>query len=728
MSTTPLFKVPDGSRLTLEGRSWLVVGKEADGYYVEGSDDGECLVLSFARVDQAIREGRCMIVKPKDDEKRKALLDQTGGFEFFEQLADKQKELVRFRLPIVLAILQMEEEGFNLTHQAMSKHSVSGAEGPIRKALRKRAREISQGTDAPETTRGGKVKASFVWPQGKTLRRYADLFVKFDRNPVVLADRDHRKGPCQKVGDGWLSETQEQFISYVINLWLDNRKPKVAPLVALAMTQFHVPASAIAQNFCFPSITTIRTRIKGLPEGVKTIGRKGKRQAANLMGAGSTDIRALMFGEKVEMDQHYLSIFTDGAGLVQVCEVDPNTASDELADNEIARIWLHYMEDIATRLPLAWVVAKSADADHSHALLRMATRDKTKEKVRYGCQRDPAPPAGLLLTSADNGTATRNGSVYASQLGINAMVMTSRTYHATDKPYVESGFGPIQWQVLNHYAGYAGSRPGELEGYDPKQAAELTHDEIYGIITRYMIDERPFRSHGGTGMFRATPWQKFEEVKENYGEIEAPDPMARCMHLGVKREASTTPDGVKVFNLPFNSTALQRFADGQSKRVTVHLDPDFPQEVYITAEGTTEVMKATLSMTAFNDLNLEEILDLIDAVVKDNPKLRELHAQHFSEALERRARESGFFPDSRAPSSYRKIEHLQKLADRHSQVAIRPAMRAGMTAPPGSIMNRSGNAPAFQVGRSEGSPGGATQPNPIAPKSTTFTPIKDSKL
>jgi hypothetical protein len=134
MSATPLFKVPDGSRLTLEGRSWLVVGKEADGYYVEGSDDGECLVLSYARVDQAIREGRCMIVKPKDDEKRKALLDQTGGFEFFEQLPDQQKELVRFRLPIVLAILQMEEEGFNLTHQAMNKHSVSGAEGPIRKS------------------------------------------------------------------------------------------------------------------------------------------------------------------------------------------------------------------------------------------------------------------------------------------------------------------------------------------------------------------------------------------------------------------------------------------------------------------------------------------------------------------------------------------------------------------------------------------------------------------
>ncbi|MCE8421691.1 hypothetical protein LZ190_24090, partial [Rhodovulum sulfidophilum] len=86
----------------------------------------------------------------------------------------------------------------------------------------------------------------------------------------------------------------------------------------------------------------------------------------------------------------------------------------------------------------------------------MATRDKTKEKVRYGCKRDPAPPAGLLLSSADNGTATRNGSVYSAQLGTGTIVMTGRTYHATDKPCVEGLFGTTQFQVLNFLPGYTG--------------------------------------------------------------------------------------------------------------------------------------------------------------------------------------------------------------------------------------------------------------------------------
>lgn len=727
MNAKPLFKIPTGSKLVIEGRSWLVTSKEPDGYSVEGNEDGECLVLPFVRVDDAIREGRCDVTRPIDDEKRKALLAQTGGFEFFEQLPEKQKELVRFRLPAVLAVLQLEAEGRKLTHRNMSKDPVTGAQGPVLRDLKKRAAEISQGVDLPGKQRGGKVVTTFTWPQGRSLRRYADLFVKFDRNPVVLADKDHCKRPCA-VDKGWLSDTQEQFISYVINRWLDTKKPKIAPLVRLAQTQFHVPPSAIAQNFRFPSIVTIRTRIKGLPETVKVVGRKGERHAANLKGAGSTDVRALMFGERAEKDQNYLSIFTDGRGLLQVRELDPKATPPDLEENEVVRLWLFYMLDVATRLPLAWILSPTADADHSHALLRMATRDKTKEKVRYGCKRDPAPPAGLLLTSADNGSATRNGSVYASQLGSNVMVQTSRTYHATDKPYVESGFGPLQWQVLNFYPGYTGSRPGELEGYDPKWSAEVTHDEIYGVITRYLIDEHPFQEHQGTGMFRATPWQKFEEIQKHYGGIEPPDPMTRCMHLGVKREASTTSEGVKVFNLPFNSTELQRFAAGQSKKVTVHLDPDFPQEVYITAEGMADVLKAKLTMTVFNDLNLEEILDLIEAVVKLNPRLRELHSHHFKEALGRRARESGFSPDSRAPSSYDKITQMQKKADGLSHVELCPDARRGPTAFPGTVMDRSGSAPVYRVGASEAPPKLAEKSNVAKAKTIPFTPLKDSKL
>ena len=111
MTSTPLFKVPTGSRLVLDGRPWLVTEKDEDGYFVEGIEDGECLTLSFSRVDQSIREGNCEVSKPADEEKRKALLAFTGGFELFEQLPEEQQDIVRARLSAVLAVLQMEGRG-----------------------------------------------------------------------------------------------------------------------------------------------------------------------------------------------------------------------------------------------------------------------------------------------------------------------------------------------------------------------------------------------------------------------------------------------------------------------------------------------------------------------------------------------------------------------------------------------------------------------------------------
>ena len=55
--------------------------------------------------------------------------------------------------------------------------------------------------------------ASFDWPQGRTLRKYADLYVQYGQNPVVLLDRDHRKGP-QGEDRRRLSACQETFIAY----------------------------------------------------------------------------------------------------------------------------------------------------------------------------------------------------------------------------------------------------------------------------------------------------------------------------------------------------------------------------------------------------------------------------------------------------------------------------------------------------------------------------------
>ncbi|WP_313348715.1 transposase family protein [Paracoccus sp. (in: a-proteobacteria)] len=310
----------------------------------------------------------------------------------------------------------------------------------------------------------------------------------------------------------------------------------------MAKEAYEKTAEGWQQLSCYPSITTIRTRIKAMSATQKCIGRDGIRKATNLMGAGATDIRAVMFGERVESDEVLLSLMTNANGGVTVKAIPKKNAKDEPEKDEIFRCWLSVMLDVATRMPLAWVMSETPNADHTLAMLRMAMRDKSREASKYGCTQMPAPAVRIMTAPADNGTAFRNGTVRAAQLGIGSTVIDTRTYHATDKPYVERLIGRLQWDVLNYLPGYVGSRPGELPGYDPKKAAALTPDMVYGIITRYLVDEYPLQPHLGTGMFGATPMQKLEQVLRDYPTLTPPSPSERRLHLGLKKQLITVND------------------------------------------------------------------------------------------------------------------------------------------------------------------------------------------
>jgi hypothetical protein len=720
MSGAPLYRVPTGSRLVLEGRDWLVTGREENGFAVEGVEDGECLTLSFERVDHAIKNRSCEVIAPSDEERRDALLRYTGGLELVEQLSDEQQKTIRFRLSIVLAMDALEAEGKKITQRSVDTNGV------YRHVLLKKASEFHKEGSFLGPTRGGRVKPGFKVPQGRTLKDYQTTYHEFGKNPIVLMDRDHLKGNRTQR----MSDFQETYIEHVISLWNDKRHPKLSALLKLVEAEFHVPPQEIAAGFKFPSITTIRSRIKAISEFLKEGGRNGWQHARNRIGAGSTDIRALFMGENVMVDQVYLSIFADAGGVIRAKRLDPNSVSKELEQNEIRRLWLHVMIDVATRLPLAWIIAKSADADHTSALLRMATRDKTREKVRYECKMDPAPAVRIKKFEADNGAATRNGEIYGAQLGSGMTPILARAYFSSDKPHIETIFGTSQFHVLNFSPGYTGSRPGELKDYDPKGSVGLTHDEIYGQLTRYFVDEYSHQPHRGPGMFKATPWEKLQEITKTYREIDPPCQRERCLHLGVKYDASVTSEGVRAFNIPFNSTELMQFAAGASRKVTVHIDPDDLRHAYVTAKGSSEVIKVNLSMTVFADLTLEEAIELMEEASKRNPKQQEIHDEHLKEVRARRARESGFFPDTRDPSNFQTLNDLRRRADRLAQVSSRPPGAVGPTARPGRLTDRSGATPAFKVGqKAAGSETTSSQNDHTSrPAGRTFSPIKDSKL
>ena len=401
--------------------------------------------------------------------------------------------------------------------------------------------------------------------------------------------------------------------------------------------------------------------------------------------------------------------------------IPKKSASNEPEKGEVFRCWLSFMLDVATRMPLAWVMSETPNADHTLELLRMAMRDKTREAAKYGCSQMPASAVRIMTASADNGVALRNGTVRAAQLGTATRVIDTRTYHSTDKPYVENFFGRLQWDVLNFLPGYVGSRPGELPGYDPMKAASLTPEMVYGIITRYLIDEYPLQQHKGTGMFGATPMQKLGEVLLKYPTLTPPSPSERRLHLGLKKQLTVTSEGVKPFGIPYNSTALQRWADRSSdKKVNVHLDPDFPRQVSITIEGSTEVIDAQLTMTALSDLTLTEMVEVIAETIQRQQELRQIENRHLQDATARRAMESGYFAPANRPDSWTLLERLEQQERQLLTVEIIPP---GPVSPRPNLMDRGPSSTAIPVAPSAQSVEPKSAPQE-APKGRLFRKIE----
>lgn len=187
MTTRPVYNIPRGSVLILDGHRWMVVGVARDDIDVE-AEDGTQSSLTRDRVEEAILAARCEVVTPADAEKRKALLDYTGGFERVDQLTTEQQALVRDRQLVMRAMTYLEESGQKLTQRYLD-HRDTVAE------IRRLARRILEDEHRYSPERARRQVADLKIMRGRTLQEDFRLYQRFEGNPVALMDRHHMKGP-----------------------------------------------------------------------------------------------------------------------------------------------------------------------------------------------------------------------------------------------------------------------------------------------------------------------------------------------------------------------------------------------------------------------------------------------------------------------------------------------------------------------------------------------------
>lgn len=710
MKVVPRYNLLPGTEITLLNRPMVVTGQSAEGYEVTGLEDGTASVIAFAKLVEYLKlpGAKLDTALPETGGRLKQRL---GGYSTAEALSAEQRELARFHHAICRGLLEYrskvrEETGnpdFQLSNRIADRHE-------CRKYVAAVAGAILGHRVRLNPRQGGKSKDLFLY-KGRTLMDYFRIYedLQPDESPLdALVPLHHRRGNRAR-------RLPIKLLDMMTEAWdefgLDLKGPSVANVRKYLETKIWEENKTRARNemplLVVPAARTLRLHRDSLVTPTEyLVATKGLRDTRNKRGRGSTDIRSLLIAEVVGMDECKISMVASAkdAGFWETLSVGEKAAY-EAADREIRkRLHIVVMLDVASRMPLAWIITENPNAEATLALLRMATRDKTREKIRYGCKGEPAEAVGLMHVRNDNGPGLRNNDVIGALLGIGSINSNSRAFASTDRAPDERFFGTFESDFFKLMPGYTGRRPGELPGYDSLKNGVIDVDLLYGMVTRYFIDEYPSQRHYGVGMGGRRPYEVYKEINATRGHIKPIDPNIRRIHLGWEVEVTPTDEGVRVFQgIWFNSDTLQKERENPrswGKKVKVYVDPDNLNRATVVLPGHPEPIEVDLQITAFADMTLPEVLQLMAELRREDPSVTEFHEDQVMQARRRRYDEiNAINVEKKLKRSYSTIEECQAMARAvFSGARVIPATRLSGTTPPDEITMLTPSEGVFKLG------------------------------
>ena len=647
MSKAPRYAVPEGTEITLLSQKLVVNGVSDDGYEVTNTESGAMRVVPFLQFVQYMKlPGAAIDVQMAQTGNR--LKTRLAGYATSAALPDQQQAWGRFRLCLCHAMkllqdhlrAQLEDPAYQLSIRKMDQPGNRIFVRDIAQRLfaqpiylEKPQRKKTEQGPRPKGKAGDQKSKPWTLPDGRTLMDHFRVFesLKPGEDPLdALVPLWHMRGNdwpriCTRLKELMTQAIEENGVD-LKDLSVANTK---AHLEMLIHEENAIRRRNELPDLIVPAASTLKAhRDELLTPTALLIATKGERHARNKRGRGSTDIRALTIGEFVEIDECKASLVASAKarGIWERLSTDDRAALKKIDEEIRLRFIILVMIDVATRMPLAWIISDQPKAEATMALYRMATRDKTREKTIYGCEGEPVPAIGLGNVRMDNGTGLRNSTCVEAVVGIGGANTTVRVSASADKPHIERMFGTTESVLFKLIHGYTGRKPGDLPGYDATASGVLDVDELYGILTRYMIDEYPSTRHMGTGMGGRRPAEVYKEIEKTRGCFLLLDPDQRRIHLGWEDRVTPTDEGVRAFSgLWYSSPEFQEKIDRHRGKVSVFVDPDNVSQATVLIPGVKDPVTVEIQITAFVDLTLPQVLELMAEWRKEEPDTAEIH-------------------------------------------------------------------------------------------------------
>ncbi|RNF35323.1 hypothetical protein A7A09_006925 [Paracoccus methylarcula] len=467
--------IPAGQRIKTAGNTRTVYPNGDGSYRAEHVETGSVEILSYKELLGLLKLPGTSTIDRLTDSPAAARIRQ-GGLHYRQQLSEELQDQIDLRKAIIAGVDYLVETGLKVTAAALNKNS-------NRRIIREVAGQLYKVRPINLAPRGGSTRLVAFMPHGRTILKYRQRYIESGHDEMALVDQAWLRG---NRSSRILTKMRELMTEAIEQIHLDLKKPNVSAVLRQLRTLTAEENAKRKLNGLKPlkpvTHKTMADHIKMIGSTALAIARDGERAVANNRSRGITDTRALMIGEFIEIDECKLSLITVAKkkGWWERLSSKDQAALEEIEEIIRTRLWLVLALDVATRMPLAWVLTCNPSKEATLEALRMVTRDKTREKVMYGCECDPMPPVGIGSLKGDNGYGIRNAAVKAATLGIGGQSHDARTYHGVDKPFLERMFGSLESILINLIHGYTGRKAGALPGYDPIKNGVLSCEELYG--------------------------------------------------------------------------------------------------------------------------------------------------------------------------------------------------------------------------------------------------------
>lgn len=426
----------------------------------------------------------------------------------------------------------------------------------------------------------GKVRSdgaqSIVEPSTATFNRLYKEWLTYDRNILAILPRHNGPGSKTSVID---PESLNLAVVEARN-FMSRLKPTKTDVFndyrAVVHKANEERRAAGELQYHRLGRTTFFKIIDSLPAFDVKVAREGMEAALQSFGPNIRSHDECLPGQKTEIDE----MKTDVLALFAAAGVLDTVSEKDRKHLKKMRLWIVAIIDVATRYPLAAMVAPTPTARATLETLRLMMTDKTHISDFVG---SPVPWIGKIKPVSmymDHGSAFTSDDATDAFRALSIEPTRPPTGVAKGRPHIESLFHTIGPLFARFFDGKTFRSIREKGDYDPKLHASLAASEFAEIINLGITSYYNVKGHSALG--GRSPHNAMVEALEGYGWMPPPPQADLIRAFGRRDSARMASYGIMRLGIPYNDERLvEEHMDRGNKPFDIIFDSGYLNSILV---------------------------------------------------------------------------------------------------------------------------------------------------